>query len=269
MEALRLTLVNNKPTTNSISLAGHLLEENLRKNGNGFRLCRHREEDQCYKSECAKSMRSGKVIAFMMNSSEFETALNAFVPDISRASGLATWLRYKNVDEMLKFASVSNSTASCSIVISYGGGRDAAVAAVLLEAAEFRGGIETIHKISKEFGKVVGEIVLNCMDSLENPKPLWRERKEKHLQRIGGFDQQTCFVLAADKLANLRSMKYQLRGGNSEFWETLPDGFEGSRWFYQSFIHAIAGRIEESFLRDLQDTFQMVFVDRFVGRRRR
>lgn len=214
-------------------------------------------------------MRSGKAIAFMMNSSEFETALNAFLPDIARASGLATWLRYKNVGEILKFAYASNSTATSSIVINYGGGRDAAVAAVLLEAAEFRGGIETIHKISKEFGKVVGEIVLNCVDSLENPKPPWRERKEKHLQRISGFDQQTCFVLAADKLANLRSMKQQLRGGNSEFWESLPDGLEGSRWFYEAFIHAIAGRIEESFLTDLQDNFQMVFADRFFGRRRR
>src|ERR1700686_904550 len=71
-----------------------------------------------------------------------------------------------------------------SLVLQHGGDEDEAVAALLHDAAEDRGGKPTLRKIRRKFGKRVAAIVEACSDSFEMPKAPWLKRKNEHLAMI-------------------------------------------------------------------------------------
>ena len=70
----------------------------------------------------------------------------------------------------------------CSLVIEDGGDEDEAIAALLHDAAEDQGGETMLVEISQRFGPRVADIVAACSDTLKEPKPEWRERKETYLE---------------------------------------------------------------------------------------
>jgi len=79
---------------------------------------------------------------------------------------------------------VSHLLAVCSLVISYGGDEDQAIAALLHDAAEDQGGEPTLASIRKRFGDDVATIVADCTDGWTEPKPPWRARKEAYLDAL-------------------------------------------------------------------------------------
>src|SRR5690349_10071126 len=87
------------------------------------------------------------------------------------------------------------------------------VASIAFEygADEDAGGAARIDDIRVRFGEKVATIVEGCTDTLETPKPPWRERKEKYLAHLKETDASTRLVSAADKLFNVRSILRELR----------------------------------------------------------
>lgn len=65
-----------------------------------------------------------------------------------------------------------------------GGTEDEAIAALLHGAAEDQGGEPMLDEIEAEFGPDVSEIVIECSDTFEYPKPPWRQRKETYLAHL-------------------------------------------------------------------------------------
>ena len=71
-----------------------------------------------------------------------------------------------------------------SLVLEDGGDEDEAIAALLHDAAEDQGGLETLEQIRLRFGERVASIVDGCTDTYETPKPPWRRRKEDYLAHL-------------------------------------------------------------------------------------
>src|SRR5215468_1691683 len=79
---------------------------------------------------------------------------------------------------------LSHLLSVSALVIEDGGDEDEAIAALLHDAVEDQGGLPTLELIRRWFGDRVADIVLECTDSHEEPKPPWRERKERYLDHL-------------------------------------------------------------------------------------
>jgi (p)ppGpp synthase/HD superfamily hydrolase len=134
---------------------------------------------------------------------------------------------------------VSHLLVVASTVIEYGGGEDAAIAALLHDAVEDQGGLATRETILRLFGPEVTEIVDGCTDTSEFPKPPWRERKERFLARLGEAPAAVQLVVMADKLSNVRSTIRDLRVFGESVWERFRGGEQGSLWFYRAVVEAV------------------------------
>jgi (p)ppGpp synthase/HD superfamily hydrolase len=84
---------------------------------------------------------------------------------------------------------VAHLLAVAETVLEYGGNEDLAIAALLHDSAEDRGGKARLHDVSNRFGKRVARIVEACSDSLADTgkgerKAVWRKRKEAYLAEL-------------------------------------------------------------------------------------
>jgi (p)ppGpp synthase/HD superfamily hydrolase len=96
--------------------------------------------------------------------------------------------------------------AVCSLVLEDGGSEDEAIAALLHDGPEDQGGQAILDEIARRFGSEVSAMVDGLSDTLEDPKPPWRERKANYLARLRGEAASVLRVSLADKLHNLRSI---------------------------------------------------------------
>lgn len=125
-----------------------------------------------------------------------------------------------------------------SIALEYGANEDEAIAALLHDAIEDRGGAKTREEIRRRFGDNVTAIVEGCTDSEIIPKPPWRERKEIFIASLATALPSVLLVSAADKLHNSRSILKDYRELGEPVWERFKGGREGSLWYYKSLVEA-------------------------------
>src|SRR3990170_6976315 len=71
-----------------------------------------------------------------------------------------------------------------ALVLEDGGGEDDAVAALLHDAVEDQGGLETLEEIRARFGRRVATIVEGLTDTYVKPKPPWRKRKLQYITHL-------------------------------------------------------------------------------------
>jgi (p)ppGpp synthase/HD superfamily hydrolase len=129
-----------------------------------------------------------------------------------------------------------------SIVIEGGGDEDEAIAALLHDGPEDQGGRATLDRIRKEFGDRVADIVDGCSDTLEDPKPPWRERKEAYLAHLEEAPPEVLRVSLADKLHNARAILSDYREVGEELWSRFNGTREESLWYYKSLVEIFARR---------------------------
>jgi (p)ppGpp synthase/HD superfamily hydrolase len=134
-----------------------------------------------------------------------------------------------------------------ALVIEAGGDEDLAIAALLHDAVEDQGGLETLVKIRQRFGKRVADIVDSCSDSYTMPKPAWKTRKENYLDKLQTSSQEVRLVSLADKLHNARNTLRDLRKENEMVWDKFNGGKTGTLWYYRSLIE-IFEQYEGNFL---------------------
>jgi len=127
-----------------------------------------------------------------------------------------------------------------SLVLEHGGDEDEAIAALLHDAVEDQGGAATLARIADAFGARVAEIVRGCSDSMGEPKPPWRERKEQYLAHLVSASASIRLVSSCDKLYNARTILADLRAG-SPVWERFTGGRDGSLWYYGALAAELAG----------------------------
>ena len=126
--------------------------------------------------------------------------------------------------------------AVCSLALEDGGDEDEAIAGLLHDAAEDQGGKATLDEIGRRFGPVVAMLVDGLTDTLEDPKPAWRPRKEAYLQRLAGEPESVMRVSIADKLHNMRSIAIDLENNGEDAWERFNAGRDGQAWLHRSLL---------------------------------
>jgi len=138
-----------------------------------------------------------------------------------------------------------------SLVLEAGGDEDLAIAGLLHDVVEDCGGAPMLKEVRQRFGSRVAKMVAGCTDADVYPKPPWRERKEKYIQRLKGENTDTRLVSAADKLNNVRSILSDYRAIGESVWSRFNGGREGTLWYYRTlrdeFLRHKANRITRDF----------------------
>ena len=137
---------------------------------------------------------------------------------------------------------ISHLLAASSLVLEAGGTEDEAIAALLHDAAEDRGGQARLDDIEKRFGANVASIVRECSDSLtDDPddKAPWRERKKAHLEHLRGVSASALLVTAADKLHNARSLVMDLQQYGRSYLNHFNAEPRQIVWYYQQMYSAL------------------------------
>jgi (p)ppGpp synthase/HD superfamily hydrolase len=141
-----------------------------------------------------------------------------------------------------------------SIVIEDGGDEDEAIAALLHDGPEDQGGRATLERIRNEFGDRVAGIVERCSDTLDDPKPPWRERKEAYLAHLEEAPDEVLRVSLADKLHNARAILSDYREVGEGLWSRFNGTREESLWYYRSLVEIFVRRYSGPLAEELETT---------------
>ena len=134
---------------------------------------------------------------------------------------------------------VTHLLAVTSIVGENGGTEDEVVAALLHDGPEDQGGEAILEDIRTRFGDEVAHIVDGCTDTYEDPKPPWRERKERYLAHLVGAPASVRLVSSADKLHNARTVLSDYRLLGEDLWARFNGGKEGTLWYYRAVVDVL------------------------------
>lgn len=129
---------------------------------------------------------------------------------------------------------ITHLLAVAAIVGENGGTEDQVIAALLHDAPEDAGGEVRLEDIRLRFGDEVAEIVAGCTDTYEDPKPPWRERKEKYIKHLSEAPASIRLVSAADKLHNARSVLADYRAIGEDLWDRFTGRKDGTLWYYRA-----------------------------------
>ncbi len=129
---------------------------------------------------------------------------------------------------------VSHLLAVCALVLENGGTEAEAIAALLHDAPEDCGGQPMLDEIRRRFGDEVAEIVEGCTDTLEDPKPAWRPRKQAYIEHLREAPRSVLLVANADKLHNARAVLADYEVVREDLWERFNGGREGTLWYYRA-----------------------------------
>ena len=121
---------------------------------------------------------------------------------------------------------------TAGVVLDFGGDEAQAMAALLHDAAEDHGGERRLRSIRRRFGRDVARMVADCTDTMEDPKPPWRPRKEAYIASLPGKDARSLLVSAADKLNNARAIVADLRTNGPSTLERFQ-GKGDTVWYYE------------------------------------
>ncbi len=174
-------------------------------------------------------------------------------PRFDKALAFASDLHRQQVRKGSNAPYVSHLLAVCSLVIENGGSEDQAIGALLHDAAEDQGGAAALEAIRERFGAAVAEIVKDCTDSWEEPKPAWRQRKEAYLASLDTKPSTSLLVSLADKVHNARSILFDVRAHGGDVWTRFTGGHDGSLWYYgelsRFFLRAMRGPLADELSR--------------------
>ena len=129
---------------------------------------------------------------------------------------------------------------TAGIVLHFEGDEAQAIAALLHDAAEDRGGRPRLEKIRKRFGRDVARMVEDCTDTFEKVKPPWKARKEAYLAALPGKPTRSQLVSAADKLDNARAIVADLRVHGAKTLERFNGKYE-TVWYFQELVQVFQG----------------------------
>lgn len=176
-----------------------------------------------------------------------------FSPRFARAFLLAEELHRSQTRKGSDIPYITHLLAVAALVGDYGGDEDSVISALLHDAAEDQGGLETLARIRAEFGERVAACVAACSDAHTIPKPPWRARKEAHLARYPSLDGRVRLVLAADKVHNARSIARDLRQKGAAVWQRFTGQREGTLWYYRAALDALRDGWDHPILDELAD----------------
>ena len=169
------------------------------------------------------------------------------------ALGYASKLHRTQFRKGTEIPYISHLLAVCAHVIEAGGDEEQAIAALLHDAAEDRGGQETLDEISDKFGQRVADMVEHYSDTFEDPKPPWRKRKEDYLEHLKTVPEDALLISMADKLHNSSAIVEDLKVQGEKLWERFTGKKEGTLWYYRALSDVYAERSSLPIVRRIRE----------------
>lgn len=136
---------------------------------------------------------------------------------------------------------ISHPLAVAALVLENGGAEEEAIAALLHDCAEDCGGAPTLDRIRIQFGDAVADIVADCTDTMEQPKPDWLTRKQAYLSQIPHESESSRLVSLADKVHNAGTILADLQSEGDSVWNRFRRGKAGTLWYYRALAEAFTG----------------------------
>ncbi len=162
-------------------------------------------------------------------------------PRLAEAAAWAAEMHGSQTRKATGIPYVAHLYAVAAIAMEHGADEDQTVAALLHDVIEDTDA--TFDQVRERFGEKVARIVLACSDTDEDPKPPWRDRKERYIAHLAEMDADGLIVTMADKLHNARSIEWDLRvhglGMFERFTTTDP---EQQLWYYGELVKAYRER---------------------------
>ncbi len=132
--------------------------------------------------------------------------------------------------------------ASVALILSRAGIEDDDVLAAALLHDVVEDCDCTLDEIEAEFSETVREYVEALTETKHAPdgrKRAWLERKQEHVEHVGGQSWQARAIVLADKLHNLGTMLYDVRAGE-EIWPRFGAPPARLMWYYTTMIDQAA-----------------------------
>jgi hypothetical protein len=154
---------------------------------------------------------------------------------------------------------LSHLLGVASIVLTYGGDEDQAIAGLLHDTVEDCGA-EHEAVINELFGSEVLRIVLACTDSRVangQAKAGWRERKEQYLQHLRELPHgdPALLVSCADKLHNAQAIAADLETHRLGLWDRFPGKTPDDHlWYYTTLADTFSALLPGPLSDRLADT---------------
>jgi len=162
----------------------------------------------------------------------------------AHAFAFASVVHASQVRKGTRIPYLSHLMGVASLVLEHGADEDTAIAALLHDAPEDRGGYAMLAQIKARFGDRVEKIVEGCTDTFEDPKPKWVQRKEAYIAHLREHaDLSTCLVSAADKLHNARAILHDLRNIGPVVFERFSASGEQTGWYYDTIARLLHQRL--------------------------
>jgi (p)ppGpp synthase/HD superfamily hydrolase len=139
-----------------------------------------------------------------------------------------------------------------ALVLEAGGDEDQAIAALLHDAVEDQGGMQTLEVIRSRYGERVARIVDGCTDAYQIPKPPWKERKEEYIQHLRSVPAEVRLVSLADKLHNARAILADLRWQAGQTWGKFNGGKDGTLWYYRTLVEVFGASGDDALTAELK-----------------
>ena len=161
---------------------------------------------------------------------------NLLTEKFEQALIYATKLHSNQVRKGSNVPYISHLLGVTALVLEDGGSEEEAIAALLHDAIEDRGGDKIRQEIKAKFGELVAEIVEDCTESDTDPKPAWKERKLATIKKFREVSPQVRRVILADKLHNARSILGDWYRIGDAIWERFKTGKVGTLWYFRSIV---------------------------------
>ncbi len=178
-------------------------------------------------------------------------------PNFQKALEMAINLHGEQMRKGTDIPYVSHLFATCALVLENDGRESQAIAALLHDAIEDQGSKVTLDDIEKQFGSEVLQIVFDCSDALEAPKPPWKERKDNYLSKLKDISPSSRLVALADKVHNARSILFDYRANGDLLWDRFKADKMSILWYYNA-LHAKFKEIDEPAHRRLLDELTFI-----------
>ena len=138
-------------------------------------------------------------------------------------------------------------------VVDSGGSAVQAIGALLHDAVEDTD--MTVDDIRARFGDDVASIVAACTDAETDPKPPWRERKERYVAHLETADPDALLVTAADKLNNARAMIRDQAVLGDALWERFNEDADHA-WYYPAVLAVVRHRLDNPIVGELEEAVE-------------
>jgi len=178
-------------------------------------------------------------------------------PRFADAFTLANQLHASQYRKQTTIPYLSHLISVSTLVLEMGGNEDEAIAALLHDAVEDQGGLETLAQIQDRFGETVAGLVRHCSDCVVTPKPPWQERKAQHLAKLRIAPLSTLRVSLADTLHNARSIQIERRLDGESIWQKFSKGKGGIVWYYGSLSDIFSERFDCAWSRELAEIIRI------------